>query len=112
MPQKGVESVETIDRLFTPEMLGTLAGAVLAVRLVVEYTKEYVDQWTNRRLPTFLYAVLVAYVSLYGSGAILGNLGHGMWFAHLFNGVVVAVTSGIMQKSGPKAELPSTSQQG
>jgi hypothetical protein len=90
-----------MDRLFTPEILGTLAGAVIAVRLIVEYTKEYVDQWTGGKLPTFFYAVLVAYVAIFGSGAILHGLGNGMWFAHLFNGPLIAVVAGIMQKDKP-----------
>ena len=93
--------MENLDRLFTPEILATLAGAVIAVRLVVEYSKEFVDKWTEKRLPTFLYAVLMAYVVLYGAGAILGQLGNGMWFAHLFNGFLVAVAAGVMKKPDP-----------
>lgn len=89
--------------LFTVETLATLAGAILAVRLVVEYLKEFVDKLTNGLLPTFLLALLVAYIALYGSGALLGTLGGGMWFAHLFNGFLVAVAAGTMQKPKPPA---------
>ncbi len=90
--------MDTIDRLFTVEMLATLAGAIFAVRLVVEYTKEFIDKWTAGRLPTFIYALGVSYLVIYGAGALLQQLGDGMWFAHLFNGFLIAVGAGVMQK--------------
>jgi len=92
-----------MDRLFTVEMLATLAGAIFAVRLVVEYTKEFVDRWTGGKLPTFLYALSVAYFVIYGASALTHQLSGGMWFAHLFNGFLIAVGAGVMQK---KADPP------
>jgi hypothetical protein len=90
--------MDNLTELMTPTTLATFAGAVLVTRLIVEHTKGFVDDATGRGLPTFLYAVLVAYTALYGASAILGTLGGGMWFAHIFNGFIVAIAAGVMEK--------------
>lgn len=85
--------------LFTVLYLATFAGAVVAVRYVVEYTKDQVRRW----IEPFAYALCWAWVILYGSHAILGKLGGGMWFADFFSGFVVAAAAGGMQKpKGPE----------
>lgn len=87
--------------LFTVAYLGTFTGAVVAVRYVVEYTKDHVRDWTQDKLPIYIYALLWSWVVLFGAHALLGMLGGGAWFADFFSGFLVAGAAGAMQK--PKA---------
>ena len=84
--------------LFTLAYLGTFTGATVAVRYVVEYTKDHVRAWTQDRLPTNIYALLWAWVVLYSAHAALGMLGDGTWLTDFFSGFVVAAAAGAMQK--------------
>lgn len=95
-------------QFYTLAFLATYGGATSAVRLFVEYTKQFVGKawqsmgykWTD--LHKFAYALIVAYFLVYGVAVITNTLGNGMWFAHIFNGPLVAVVAGAMQK--PKGE--------
>lgn len=86
------------ETLFTVAYLGTYTGAVVAVRYVVEYTKDWVYKVTRDRLPGFIYALLWAWVVIYGAHSILGMLGGGMWFADFFSGFVIAAAAGAMER--------------
>jgi hypothetical protein len=89
-------------QFYTLAFLATYGGAASAVRLFVEYSKSFVgDAWrkaTGQEFNTFLYALLVAYFLVYGTGYLTGTLRDGMWFAHIFNGPMVAIVAGAMQK--------------
>jgi hypothetical protein len=81
---------------------------ILALRVWVEYTKDYVDRLTGGRLPTFAYAWIMAYVILYGVGALTRTLGGGMWFVHIFNGPLLAVAAGVLGRKAPASAAPLT----
>jgi hypothetical protein len=82
------------DTLFTFQYLSTLAGASLLTYLIVQYTKSYID--SIKKFSTDLYAVLVGTVIL-----LLAQIAQGanaldwrIYVLCLFNGFLVAVTSG------------------
>jgi hypothetical protein len=89
-------------QFYTLTFLATYGGATSAVRLFVEYTKDILgDAWfttTGRQMNVFLYALVVAYALVYGTSYLTNTLGNGMWFAHIFNGPMVAIVAGAMQK--------------
>jgi hypothetical protein len=93
-------------QFYTLAFLATYGGATSALRLYVEYTKGFVGEWftaaTGREFNTFVYALFVSYVLVYGTGALTDTLGKGMWFAHIFNGLAVAVVAGAMQRQSQK----------
>ncbi len=65
-------------QLFTWEALLTIGGASLLTFFVVQYTKKLVDRIAQRRrIPTDLYAVLIAWIVLlaanFASGAPAGD---------------------------------------
>ena len=78
---------------FTLESLAVLSTAAVALRIVVEFTKGYVDRWTQGRLPTMFYALLWALVILFGVQAVAGTLTVESAFLNVFNAfLLVAVT--------------------
>lgn len=78
---------------FTIETLATLSTATIALRLVVEFTKGYVDEWTKGKLPTMFYALIWALVILFGGQAVQGTLSVENAFLNVFNAfLMVAIT--------------------
>lgn len=75
--------------LFTWEMLGTLAGAVAAVFLLVQLTKQVVPLW----IPVRIYAWLLAWGILTLAAFVLGSFSWPIVLLNLFNGAVVALTA-------------------
>lgn len=89
---------------FTLATLATIGGSAAGVRIFVEYTKDYVGALFPTRwgkMQKRMYALLVSYLTVYGVALLTNTLAE-TWFAHIFNGVLVAVMAGAMQK--PKAE--------
>ncbi|WP_240353355.1 hypothetical protein [Cohnella algarum] len=85
-------------QLFTWASLSAIGGASLLTFFVVQYTKELVDRYA-KRLPTDLYAVLVAFVIL-----LLAQLANGanagdwrVYVLALANGFLVAAAAGQIQ---------------
>ena len=78
---------------FTIETLATLSTATIALRLVVEFTKEYIHQWTKGKLPTMFYALIWAFIILFGVQAVQGTFSWPNAFLNVFNAfLMVAIT--------------------
>lgn len=90
---------------FTIETLATLSTATIALRLVVEFTKDYIDQWTRGKLPTQFYALLWALVILFGVQAVQGIVTVENAFLNVFNAfLMVGVTKMMDLPDRPKPE--------
>jgi divalent metal cation (Fe/Co/Zn/Cd) transporter len=97
-------------QLFTWEALSAMGGASLLTYFVVQYTKELIDRFAARWLPTDLYAVLVASVILLLSQLALGA-DPGDWRVYvlaLANAFLVAAAAGQLQRKA--IELPGKSE--
>jgi len=86
-------------QLFTWGALGTMAGASLLVYFVVQYTKGLIDRFA-RRLPTDVYAVVVAWIVLVLAQLAVDSSAARDWRVYalaLANGFLVAAAAGQMQ---------------
>lgn len=86
---------------FTTDNLATVATATIALRIVVEFTKEYVDQWTKKRLPTLFYALLWAFFILFGVQVVRHQLSAENAFLNVFNAFLMVGLAKIMVKDQP-----------
>jgi hypothetical protein len=90
------------DSLFTFDALATLAGASLLTYLVVQYTKNLLDQALH--IPTDLYAVVVGATILVlaqlASGASAGDWR--IYVLSLANGFLIAATAGKLNDAALK----------
>lgn len=81
---------------FNVQTLATVAGATIALRIVVEFTKDYVDRWTNKRLPTLFYALLWAVFILFGIQGVMGVLTWENAFLNVFNAFLMVALAKVM----------------
>lgn len=78
------------DSFFDWSMLGTYAGATLAVMVIVEFTKELPG---IKAIPTRLWAYIVAVVLLVLSTVFTGNIDAPTVFLCFVNAVIVAMAA-------------------
>ena len=78
------------DSFFDWQMLGTYAGATLAVMVIVEFTKELPG---IKAIPTRLWAYFMAVVLLILSAVFTGKVDAPTVFLCLVNAVIVAMAA-------------------
>lgn len=88
-------------QLFTWQALLTIGGASLLTFYIVQYTKVLIDRILQKwRIPTDLYAVLVAWVVLLAAQFAIGVQAVGDWrtyFLTFANAFLVAAAAGQIQ---------------
>ncbi len=86
-------------QLFTWEALSAMGGASLLTFFIVQYTKILVDR-VAPKLPTDLYAVIVATIVLVLSQLALGadGLDWRIYVLSIANGFIIAAAAGQMQR--------------
>lgn len=98
--------MEVPNEWFTVAILATTLGSAAALRLFVEYTKGMLDGlWmriTGKHAQTFVYALIVAYILVYGVSFLTGTLNAQTAFANIFNGPLVAVLAKFMVNESGK----------
>jgi hypothetical protein len=104
-----------MDKFFTWEYLGSLAGAVAVVLLIIQFTKVPIDRVILRifgqsfRLPTRLLVFLLALVILITAAYFLGTLTMETAVISIFNAVLVAWTAmGAYETTFSKIEKKSS----
>lgn len=99
-------------QLFTWEALATMGGASLLTYFVVQYTKGLVDRWLARRLPTDLYAVIVASLILVTAQLALGanSSDWRVYALAVANGFLVAAAAGQIARKA--VEPPGRAREG
>ena len=87
-------------QLFTWEALSAMGGASLLTFFIVQYTKSLIDRLTANRLPTDLYAVIIAFVVLTFAQLAMGaNAADWRLYALSFaNAFLIAAAAGQMER--------------
>ena len=94
-----------MDKLFTWEVIGTLAGASAIAYLIVSYTKRAIDTFWPKWLGTDIYAVLISFlILLAATGFNSGKLTWSNVVLALFNAFLVAATAGKMNDKAKEAK--------
>jgi hypothetical protein len=100
-------------QFFTWEALSAMGGASLLTFFIVQYTKNQVDRWL--RMPTDIYAVMVAYAILLASQLAIGANGSDwrLYILNFANSFLVAAAAGHLQnKSIHPPELSESKDKG
>jgi hypothetical protein len=100
-------------QFFTWEALSAMGGASLLTFFIVQYTKNQLDRWL--RLPTDIYAVIIAYAVLLASQLAIGANGYDwrLYVLNFANSFLVAATAGHLQnKSVHPPELNEIREKG
>ncbi|SFL09899.1 hypothetical protein SAMN03159341_103201 [Paenibacillus sp. 1_12] len=100
-------------QFFTWEALSAMGGASLLTFFIVQYTKNQIDRWL--KVPTDIYAVMVAYGVLLASQLAMGANG-GDWRLYMLNfanSFLVAAAAGhLHNKSIHPPELTEINEKG
>lgn len=82
--------------LITWDYLKTISGAAFMTFLIVQYTKNLLDQYKWLKVPTDVYAVLVAYV-VYLTSQLSGDVDAYDWKVYVlsfFNAFIISMVAG------------------
>lgn len=86
----------------TLQTLAIFGSAAAVLRIIVQHTKKDVDRWMGKRLPTFWYAVLLAFLVITARDAFTGQVSFAGVFLNVLNAFLLAVATKTMGDDKPK----------